>query len=165
MAHPDLDDLLNHLVVPAQRQLEARGDFEPFAAVLSAQGELQLFEGDASGEETEGGRSGVLRLLERGLRDISKEEELRAVGVCWLAKVERGTSTVRHPAIAAGLEHSEGEAVNVFQTFERSELDGEVHFDELFAAAREQSVFGQTPHRGLRLLDPLGPTQDSPPVS
>lgn len=165
MAHPDLDDLLNHLVVPAQRQLEARGDFEPFAAVLSAQGHLQLFGGDASGEETEGGRSGVLRLLERGLRDISKEEEIRAVGVCWLAEVERGTSTVRHPAIAAGLEHSEGEAVNVFQTFERSELDGEVHFDELFAAAREQSVFGPSTRSTLRLLDPLGSPEGSSSTS
>ena len=155
MAHPDLDDLLTELALPARLFLEDQGDFEPFAAVLDLRGEARLFAGDAGeGRGEPGPRVEALAVLEDGLRELARDEGVRAVGVCWIALVDRGECGIWRRAIATGLEHAEGEAVNVFQTYDRG-ADGELRFDEPFAGIRERALFrAESRPPRLRLLPP-----------
>jgi len=135
MKEAELDALLNALVPFAQQQLAKRSGFHPFGATLAADGRVTPVA--IGGEEPADAASDIEALL-HGFRSRAREDDLRAVALCWDATITEGNT--RTDAIAVGLEHAEGDAMNVFVPYRKRRLRGYA-FGELVAGPREASVF------------------------
>ena len=76
---PHIESVAMPLIDFSKRCLRDRGDFLPHAAVLTAQGKVELI-GAHSGRELTNAAE-ILPLLHGGLRSLAKEKVLAAIGV------------------------------------------------------------------------------------
>lgn len=139
MREAELDGLLNALLPFAQQMLEKHAGLVPFGAMLDADGRItQAMPQAASGAGESTGARVHLDGLVASFRHQHEQEGLRAVALCWDATMTKDGERV--DAIAVGLEHSEGEAVNVYLPYTKRRFRGYA-YGELIVGAREAVVF------------------------
>jgi hypothetical protein len=128
----ELDGLLDFLFGFATRQLEARGEFFPFAAALGADGEPQVVGVDLGDEQPQS--TELLDVLFERLAAQAEAGEIRAAGVC--ADVHLPETD----AARASLEHAEHEPIEVFLPYRKKRL-GRYEFGEVFAQSGERRIY------------------------
>lgn len=136
MAHPDLHELLNVLLPFAKQQITRRGGFLPFGASMSTKGEVRLAMSSPAGDAPT--PTECLDTMHDAFRKQAAASEIRASAVCWTASVTLNEEP--SDAITIGLEHLDGEAVNVYMPYRKRLLRGH-KFGRLVAGPREPMVF------------------------
>ncbi len=134
-ARADMDALLDALMRFAQEMLDKHGEFYPFAAVVTNDGDLQMV--SAYSETEHPPSQELIDLLHARLRDQARGGEIRAAGVCVDVRVRSPHDT---DAIQASLEHRDADPVNVFLPYRKRRL-GDYDYGELFATAADRRVF------------------------
>lgn len=129
------DPLFDH----CQQGLRSRGAFLPHAAVLNAEGRVTLVGAMTGSKDGFANTAQVLNMLHGGLRQMSREKVLVAVGVAESYSGVRAQQPIQ--AIRVLFEHERGLAVALFQPFEKSEY-GVYRFGQSF-------VVPVTPELGL----------------
>ncbi len=142
MAHPDLDRLYDHLVKFAQMMLSRRGEFYPFGAAIKADGQLLDF---AATDGTEHPPSQpLIDLLTDDFRFRAASGSIQAAGICFDVLVAADRDAKKRDAIQCRLEHSNGEAVDVFIPYSK-DPSGLVRYDDAYASKREREIFRHIP--------------------
>jgi len=146
VANADLDELLAAVLPFAHKLLSADGGFFPFAATMNAEGSMAAKSYEL--DEREAGPERVLYALMESVREETAEESMRAVALCWDARIQQGENDEDlTDAVAVALEHVEGEALEVFIPYgPGTDADGElaITFGEAMAATRRPSLFAGT---------------------
>jgi hypothetical protein len=132
LAQADLDGLLNALLPFAQQELEKLGEFFPFGAIVTADGETRLLGADAMQGERPDSVSIIPMLLTEAQ---NKRDELRAVGIC---SDVRATDS---DAIRVDLEHSEGAAMAVLLPYSKKRFGRGIEYAALQAGVATNQVW------------------------
>lgn len=119
------DPLFEH----SQKQLRARDGFLPHAAVLGAEGKVVLMGAMTGSRDGQANAAHILPMLLNGVRQVSREKVLTAIGIAENVSLTRGESPMQ--AIKVLLEHERGLTVAMFLPFQKAD-DGEYHFGEAF---------------------------------
>lgn len=109
------DPLLEH----CQQGLRSRGAFLPHAAVLNAEGRVTLVGAMTGSKDGFANTAQVLTMIHGGLRQMSREKVLVAVGVAESYSGIRANQPMQ--AIRVLFEHERGLCVAMFQPFEKNE--------------------------------------------
>ncbi len=139
MAHPDLDELLNHLLPFAIETLQKHGEFYPFGASMRTDSTIATVYAQTGDEHPPS--QDLIDMIVQGLHKQAEHGEIRACGICLDVRTIPPGETEKTDAVCARLEHAQGEAVDVYLPY-RKDDDGEFSFGELFAAPAERDVFG-----------------------
>ncbi len=123
----DLNAILNALFGFAKQQLDGQGEFYPFAAVITANGELQMVATQM--DEERPASTAVIEDIYRVLVPKAESGAIRAAGVCMdvLMTPPGGRKT---DALRADLEHVDDRVVTVFLPYRKKRLGGH-EFGEL----------------------------------
>lgn len=142
MSKTELETLAHRLTSLAREMLEEHGEFPPYAAAMTATGELQLV-GDYAGDVPASSAERVARLLD-DLRQGATRGDYRATGLVADVTTSSPGSSARTDAVRLSLEHQEGASVEVFLPYT---IDGEggVTFGEAFAAPGQRQVYPEGP--------------------
>jgi hypothetical protein len=138
MSREDQDQLLNVLLPHAQELLKKYGEFYPFAASLTTDGQVELHAG-YSGEEKPPSQE-IIDLLVEGLRSEAQEGRFRAAGICFDVRVQPPDGQAKTDAVAVTLEHQAGDAVCVYLPYRKRFL-GKIAYGDLFATAEDPQIF------------------------
>lgn len=138
MSRPDLDALLNPLLMFARQMLAKHGEFYPHAAVLNVEGKVALV-ASYDGDEHPASQA-VLDELHAGLRVMAQKAMIRAAGVCFDVRILPPGGTEKTDAIQVDLEHMDGEAISVFLPYRKS-IFGKQKYAELFATSGTPTLF------------------------
>lgn len=119
------DPLFDH----CRQGLRARGAFLPHAAALNAEGRVTLLGAMTGSQDGFANAAQVIAMLQGGLRQMSREKVLVAVG---LAERHSGTRANQpFQAIKVSLEHERGLSVALFLPYEKDRY-GVYTFGESF---------------------------------
>jgi hypothetical protein len=132
LAQADLDGLLNALLPFAQQELEKLGEFFPFGAIVTVDGETKLLGADSMREERPESASIISMLLGDAQ---NTRDELRAVGIC--SDVRANDSD----AIRVDLEHSEGAVMAVLLPYARKRFGRGIEYAALQAGVATKRVW------------------------
>ncbi len=132
LAQADLDGLLNTLLPFAQRELEKLGEFFPFGAIVTVDGETKLLGADEMQDERPDSASIITMLLAEAQ---NKRDELRAVGIC------SDIRTTDSDAIRVDLEHSEGPAMAVLLPYAKKRFGRGIEYSALQAGVATNQVW------------------------
>jgi hypothetical protein len=138
MSREEGNKLLNALLPFAQRMLAKHGEFHPFGAFLNQKSEVTLLAG-YNGDEHPAPKD----LIEMMYKTLSKEANQKgylAVGICYDVLVTPPKEAKKTDAIQVAIEHSDGEAVNVYIPYRKNWL-GKIGYGEIFASAAVPRVF------------------------
>lgn len=141
-ARPDLDALLNLLLPHAQDLVRKYGEFYPFGAMMTAEGEATLqaaYDGDEHPSSQD-----LIDLLVAGMRQAAQAGRIRASAVCLDTRVVPPGQGNKIDAICVRIEHHTGEAAAAYLPYRKGFL-GRIRFGELFADRGEREVFGGDP--------------------
>jgi hypothetical protein len=131
----DLDALLDHLLQHALEQLEAEGDFQPFAAAIDTDGELRMVDMEPESEEPK--PQEIVELLAVSLAAAAGRGEIRASAIC--ANVTLPSEAGEAEAALVQLEHREDDPVDIALPYE---LHGDhLHTGELVSGVGKRRVF------------------------
>jgi hypothetical protein len=131
----DLDALLDHLLHHALEQLEAEGDFQPFAAAIDTDGELRMV--DVEPESEEPTPQAIVEQLAVSLAAAAGRGEIRASAIC--ANVTLPSEAGEAEAALVQLEHREDDPVDIALPYE---LHGDhLHTGELVSGVGKRRVF------------------------
>ena len=129
--------LMNSGVEIAGRMIEEHGGFIPYALTLDDQEEVRTI---SPGEEhAQLSPEELLGMFDDMFREEHAAGKLRATAV-FVGVSYSSEATEEGHAIMIALEHFEGEALNVYFPYTRSD-DGKVEVGEPFSESRESSVF------------------------
>ena len=143
MAHPELDALLNTLLPFAQTMLHEYGEFYPFGAVMSANGEIQHIGAKMEGDDHPPSQP-LIDLLTETFRKQAAKGELRAAGICYDVLTVPPGEDLKRDAVCCALEHYLGETVDVFIPYVKV-AGGDVQYGEIFASKRAAQFFCELP--------------------
>ncbi|MBJ7330300.1 MAG: hypothetical protein JHC95_10405 [Solirubrobacteraceae bacterium] len=129
----DMDELVDYLLSFAEHQIRARGEFFPFAAAMTADGEVAAVAVDMGDDHPD--PSDVIDGLIEALRAAT---DTRAVGICVDVRVEGPDGMT--DAARAIIEHRDADPVAVFLPYRRKRLRG-CSFGELFASPADPLVY------------------------
>jgi hypothetical protein len=132
LTQADLDGLLNTLLPFAQQELEKLGEFFPFGAIVTAEGETKLLGADEMQEERPDSAN-ILSMLQAEAKNT--RDELRAVGIC---SNVRATDS---EAIKVDLEHSEGTALAVLLPYTQKRFGRGIEYSALQAEVATNQVW------------------------
>jgi hypothetical protein len=135
MAEPkeEIEELLNYLLPFAERQLNEAGEFYPYAAMVSADGELRSVTA-ATGEEPE--VADLLVALHAELRSHAADGSIRASGIAADVTLTDPDSGETTDAVQIELDHADGDPVDVYVPYETA-TDGVKFGDPVSAGGRE----------------------------
>lgn len=119
------DPLFEH----SQKRLQAKDDFLPHAALLSAEGKVVLMGAMTGSRDGQANSSHILPMLLNGVRQVSREKVLVAIGIAENVSLTRGEMPMQ--AIKVLLEHERGLTVALFLPFHKAD-NGEYYFGEAF---------------------------------
>jgi hypothetical protein len=135
-AQADLDGLLNAVLPFAEQQLARYGEFFPFGAAISEDGQIALLSGDPGlGERPQS--QAVLDLLYQGARDPVSDYRAAA----FAADVRADGSD----AVRVELEHREGSVLVVLVPYQQNTPQGTIMFGQVRASAGEARVWVTDP--------------------
>ena len=133
----DLDALLDHLLHHALEQLEAEGDFQPFAAAVDTDGELRLVGAEQESESEEPTPQELVEQLAVSLAAAAGRGEIRASAIC--AHVTLPSEAGEAEAALVQLEHREDDPIDIALPYE---LHGDhLHTGELVSGVGKRRVF------------------------
>jgi hypothetical protein len=95
---PDLDAVLNALLPFAQQMLAKHGEFFPFGASMSAEGEVAAVAAEP-GEAMSA--AAVIEMLEKGFRETATAGGIRAAGICYDARLRERSGDYRYGTLFA----------------------------------------------------------------
>lgn len=130
-AQEDLDELTATCLELAQQQLDRRGEFYPFAAVVTTPGEMAMIQPGGSGNDDHPDAAAVLEGCWETL--WHRRREFRAAAV---------VSDIGGPdgdAVSVALEHLEGQAIGVILPYQAH--DGSIGYGNVGAAAGQPRVW------------------------
>ncbi|MDF2750210.1 MAG: hypothetical protein K0T00_1386 [Gaiellaceae bacterium] len=131
----DFDALLDHLLHHALEQLEAEGDFHPFAAAIDTDGELRPVEAQPESEEPT--PQELVEQLAVSLAAAAGRGEIRASAIC--ANVTLPSEAGEAEAALVQLEHREDDPIDIALPYE---LHGDhLHTGELVSGVGKRRVF------------------------
>ena len=128
----DLDGLLSEVLPFAQQQLERRGDFFPYGATVSIEGDIRMTAADPGLGEWPGSQA-VLDALYAGVR--AARTTARAAAFVADVKLDG------RDAIRVELEHAEGGAMTVFMPYSRGRLRKSISYEQLQAGGSESHIW------------------------
>ena len=114
--------------------LAKHGEFFPFGGYMDVGGGIAHV-GGWTGEEQPPSQD-VIDVTVRGLCQQAELREIRAAAICLDVRTTPPGQTEKTDAISVRLEHSNGEAVDVFLPY-RKRPSGEYEYGELYAAPGE----------------------------
>ena len=140
MAEPqeEIEELLNYLMPFAEERLSRDGEFYPYAAMVSADGEVQSVTA-ATGEDPE--VADLLVALHAELRAQAADGSIRASGIAADVTLTDPDSGETTDAVQLELDHANGDPVDVYVPYETAP-DG-VKFGEPVSAAGREPVFAE----------------------
>ena len=131
----DLDALLDRVLHLALEQLEAEGDFHPFAAAIGSDGELRRVDPEPESEEPT--PEEIVEQLAADLAAAAERGEIRASAIC--ANVTLPSEAGEAEAALVQLEHREDDPVDIALPYE---LHGDhLHTGELVSGVGKRRVF------------------------
>jgi hypothetical protein len=142
MAHADLDLLFDHLIKLAQKLLQDQGAFLPLGAVVESDGQVRYV--GAMNDQEYPGAQPLLAILATEFRAMAVSGAIRASGICFDVLVAPNPDAPKRDAIQCRLEHSNGEAVDVFMPYSK-DLSGSIRYDDIYATKLEGSTFPTPP--------------------
>jgi|SRR5580698_8124242 hypothetical protein len=142
MAHADLDLLFDHLIKLAQKLLQDQGGFLRIGAVVEADGQVRYVA--AMDDKEHPGAQPLLNALTAEFRSMAASGAIRASGICFDVMVAPNSDAPKRDAIQCRLEHSNGEAIDVFSPYSK-DLSGSFRYEEVYATKLEGSTFPSTP--------------------
>jgi hypothetical protein len=125
----DVVTVADPLIEQSQQRLQARDDFLPHAAVLDAEGKVVLMGAMTGSRDGQANSQQIMPLLLRGLRQMSREKVIVAIGVAESVSLTRGEMPMQ--AIKVLLEHERGLTVAMYLPYYKSE-SGEYFYGEAF---------------------------------
>ena len=137
MANPDFDTLLNALAPFAKQMLLKHGEFYPFGATMTPNGEVVAHMGYEGDEQPE--TQAVIDLLTQAFRQQAAAGEIRAAGMCKDVRTIAPGETEKTDALCFNLEHQTGEAITVFIPYRKGMFG--YKYAEMFVADREPEFF------------------------
>lgn len=131
-AQGDLDGLLNVVLPVAEDLLSSNGEFYPFGALVSDQGETTLT-GSAPEPQVDPGSDEVLAVLYKGARADAGKSRAAA----FVADVR----TEGSDAVRVELEHQEGVALVVLLPYTRSRFRKALQFGQMSLSPAEPRIW------------------------
>lgn len=125
----DVVALADPLFEHSQKQLQSRDDFLPHAAVLDAEGKVVVMGAMTGSRDGQARADYILPMLSNGIRQLSREKVLVAIGIAENVSLTRGEMPMQ--AIKVLLEHERGLNVAMFLPFHKAD-GGEYYFGEAF---------------------------------
>ena len=123
--------------------LSKHGEFHPFGAIMSSNGDIQLVAGKIKGDDHPPSPA-LIELLTSTFRQQAARGHLRAAGVCYDVLTAPPGENEKRDAICCGLEHYSGETVDVFLPYVKG-TNGAVRYGDMFAAKRTPEFFRNIP--------------------
>ncbi|MDE3201678.1 MAG: hypothetical protein KGN79_12240 [Acidobacteriota bacterium] len=139
MAHPDLNELLNALYSAAENLLTKNGEFYPIGAFMASDGAIQ-FVGVMDGDNEHPSSQSLIDSMTAIFQQSARQGALRAAGICYDALTIPPGKNRKQDAMCCSLEHSHGEAVEVFRPYTKTQ-NGQIQFDDIFATRRTPHFF------------------------
>ena len=131
-AQDDLDGLLNAALPFAQEMLSKRGEFFPYGAAISSDGETRLVGGDpGQGEKPLG--DDLLAALVQAFR--AGREGLRAVAVAVDVRIADSD------AVRVEVEHREGQALVMLLRYKKKRFPRGIEYGNLSASPGERQIW------------------------
>ena len=127
----DGDQLLGFLVPFAEKCLNKQGGFEPFAAVVTPEGELEAIACMPPTEE----------MFVGSLRAAAKAKKVRASGICVDVEVDLPHGNKRTKAVKVSLDSAEGQVVDCYVPYRKAK--GGHELGELFAVPGRTTIFAK----------------------
>lgn len=143
MAHPELNALFDTLLPVAQMLLRKHGEFYPFGAVMTSNGEIRHIGAKMEGNDYPPSQP-LIDLLTETFKKQARKGELRAAGICYDVRTVPPGEDQKRDAVCCGLEHYSGETVDVFVPYVKP-ADGDIQYGEIFAAKRIGQFFCELP--------------------
>jgi len=138
MAHPDFDTLLNALAPFAKQMLSNHGEFYPFGATMTPDGEVMPNAGYEGNEQPE--TQAVIDLLTQAFRQQAAAGQIRAAGLCVDIRTIAPGETEKTDALCFKLENQTGEALTVCIPYKKGMFGG-YKYAEMFVAQRTPEFF------------------------
>jgi hypothetical protein len=135
-AREDYKALLELLMPFAEQMLKKNGEFFPFGAAVSTQGEVEACAA-YDGKETPPSEQ-VIALLTQGLQSRARGAEIRAAGICCDGRIVQDGKKV--DAVIISLEHASGNATKTCVPYTKG-LFGKYRFGEMIAGLEEPKIF------------------------
>jgi hypothetical protein len=136
-AKEEIEELLNYLLPFAEERLTKDGEFYPYAALVSADGELRSVSAAAGEEEPE--VADLLIALHEELRAQAADGSIRASGIAADVTLTDPDSGETTDAVQLELDHANAEPVDVYVPYETA-ADG-VRFGPPVSAKGREPVF------------------------
>ena len=133
----EIQEVLNFLLPFAERMLTEHGEFYPYAATMSVDGEVTAVPAEGGDEDPD--VSDLLVELHAHLREQAAEGSIRASGIAADVTLTDPDSGETTDAVQVELDHADGHAVDVYVPYESG--GGGVKFGELVAAEGREPVF------------------------
>ncbi len=138
MTREDLDELLTVVLPFAQRMLGTYGEFYPFGAFVTTEGQAHLVSGFAADDHP--ASTDVLRLLLDRMRQGAAKEGFRATALCTDVRIRHPDTGAESDAIEVSLEDRDGEAMNLYLPY-HEEAPETYRFGELLATKAALRIF------------------------
>ena len=138
-AREDYNALLEFLMPFAEQMLKKNGEFFPFGAVVSTEGEV-IARATYDGNESPASED-VIALLLKGFQGEAREGKIRATGICYDGRIVQDGKKV--DAVIINLEHASGGATKTCVPYTKS-MFGKYRFGELIASLDDPKVFVNT---------------------
>ena len=132
-AQDDLDRLSNAVLPFAEQRVQAHGEFFPFGAIVTTDGEVAMI---AAADET-----GSDKPISQGVLDSLYARVIRASATARAAAFVADVNLDGGDAIRAQLEHAEGPSLTILMPYTRGRLRKTVTFGQLRAAAGQPHVW------------------------
>ena len=120
----------------AEEMLKKNGEFFPFGATVTTQGEVQAA-GTYDGNETPAPEV-VISTLVQAFQANARDGKVRATGICYDGRVIQNNNKV--DAVIISLEHSSGSATKTCVPYTKG-MFGKYKFGELIASLDDPKVF------------------------
>ena len=134
-AQDDLDGLLDAMLGFGQQQLAKYGEFFPFAAAVSRDGDVELIAAPSNPRDNDPLSADVLDACVTALK--SKRGAIRAGATASDVQLR---SPIEGDAIQVDLEHAEGHALTVVLPYRKKRL-GEIDYDTIRAHAGKHRIW------------------------
>lgn len=130
---------MNSLLHQAQQYLDERGEFAPFAGMLTKDKEYHI---GMALDDSGLGNTGIAlsqEMIDRiivGHRKEAEKNNLLISAICFDTRV----GEKKEDAICVAIEEENGKSIEVFLPYKKN-LFGKIKYGELFATAKESKIF------------------------
>ena len=133
----EVEDLMNASIGFAEKMLKEHGEFYPYGAAMTTDGEIVSVAADGGGEQPPSQE--IIDLLKESFRAAATAGEYRATALIYDVRASTPPDGEVSDAIAVALDHRDDYSVTVL--FPYKIADGELVFGQIFAQAGANDVF------------------------